>query len=218
MKMTFLAALAAFIILTLTGCGSDHNDGPQLFVSSILSDANYDGDIKLDFTGALTIAQGNTESVFAGIDPINNDVYRAFLDFPLAGANGVPGNAIIDSAYLEIFINSIEPQPLIGTIPVRVDLVSFQPPFLVETDFDRTLQPALATVTVNPPISSADFGQYITIDVTSLMIVAQRFGHLDFQVRILDDLGDVIPGLIEISDTTGENRSILAPLLTVNYF
>lgn len=134
----------------------------------------------------------------------------------MTGASGVPGDAIIESAFLDIVINSIEPQPLIGTIPVRLDLVSFQPPDLIWSDFDRTLQPALATTTISPPISSADFGRHVTINVTALMIEAQRLGLLDFQVRILEDLGAVTPGLIEINDTTGINRSILAPQLTVS--
>jgi len=218
MKVTFLAVLSAFLILTLTGCGSDNNP-PQLFVTSILSDSTFDGDIQRDFSsGLLTVTQGNTESVFAGIDPINGDEYRAFLDFPLTGADGVPRNAVIDSAYLEIFINNVDVQFSNDTIPVRIDLVYFQPPNLIESDFDRTSQPALATITVNPPISVADLGEYIRIDVTQLMDVAQRNGLLDFQVRIMKDFGDVIPGLFEINDTTGVNRSILAPLLTVNYF
>ena len=218
MKVTFLVVLSAFLILTLTGCGSDNNDGPPLFVTEILSDSTFDGDIQRDFnSGILTVAQGNTESVFVGIDPSNGDEYRAFLDFPLTGVDGVPGNAVIDSAYLEIFINDIIMQDLNDTIPVRIDLVYFQPPDLLAADFDRTLQPALATVTLNPPISMADFGGYVRIDVTPLMDVAQRNGFLDFQVRIMANFG-VNPGLIEINDTTGVNRSILAPLLTVTYF
>ncbi len=218
MKVTFLAAISAFLILTLTGCGSDNNPPPP-FVTSILSDSTFDGDIQRDFnSGLLTVVQGNTESVFAGIDPLNGDEYRAFLDFPLTGVDGVPGSAVIDSAYLEIFINDINMQDSNDTIPVRIDLVYFQPPNLLPSDFDRTLQSALATITINPPISMADFGRYVRIDVTQLMIVAQRNGFLDFQVRIMEDLGDVIPGLIEINDTTGVNRSILAPLLTVSYF
>lgn len=219
MKRTFLAVLAAFMILTLTGCGS-HNDSTPVFVTSILSDPNFDGDIQLAPSGALiNISQAvNTQNVFAGIDPVTLDEFRAFLDFPLTGVDGVPGNAIIESAFLDIFINDIIRQFPTDTIPVRIDLVSFQPPVLVEADFNRTLQPALATMTISPPISSADFGQHIKIDVTPLMIEAQRLGLVDFQIRIMEDLGTVAPGLIEINDTTGINRSTLAPLLTVTYF
>ena len=227
MKRLFLRALAAFMFLALAGCGDNHYypsspyipPNPPLISTSILSDPVFDGDIQKSFlTGAYTVAQGNTQSVFAGIDPVSGDEYRAFLDFKLTGANGVPGNAIIDSAYLDIVITSIFPQPLVGTIPLRIDLVSFQPPDLIGTDFDRTIQPALATITVIPPISQSDFGKHVIIDVTSLMVVAQRLGLVDFQIRILEDLGIVTPGLIEINNTTGVNRNILAPLLQVTYF
>ncbi len=223
MKVTFLAALSAFMILALTGCGSDNNDGPPVFVASILSVPEYDGDIQKNLsTGELlNITHAvNTQNVLVGIDPNSGDEFRAFLHFPLTGVDGVPGDAIIESAFLDIVITSIAPQPLDGSIPVRIDLVSFLQP-LVLTDFDRTLQPSLATTTVSPPISSADFGQHVPIDVTPLMIEAQRLGLLDFQVRIMEDLGGVTPGLIEINDIndlTGELRSALAPLLTVNYF
>lgn len=215
MKRTFLAVLAAFMVLTLTGCGSSHNDSPPVFVTSILSDSSFDGDIQQNFiTGAFTVTR-NTQSLFAGIDPISEDEYRAFLDFHLTGTNGVPGDAIINSAHLDIFINSIDTQFTTDTIPLRIDLVSFQPPDLFPSDFDRT---ALATVSVRPPISWADFGRHVKIDVTPLMIEAQRLGLLDFQVRIMEDFGIVTPGLIEINDTTTINRSILAPLLKVTYF
>ena len=158
------------------------------------------------------------QSVFAGIDPVTGVESRAFLDFPLTGVNGVPGNAIIDSAFLDIFIDNIATQRLTDTVPLRIDLVSFQPPNLIGTDFDLNLQPTLATIRVSPPITQADFRRHVTIDVTALMVVAQRTGQLDFQVRIMEDLGIVTPGLIEINDTTGANRNTLAPVLQVTYF
>ena len=187
---------------------------PPRTTAQILSDPIYDGDI----TSEGTVTQGNTQSVFAGIDPATTVEYRAFLDFHLGGPQGVPGNAAIESAILDIEINSIVPQPLIDTIPIRIDLVSFQPPNLVSSDFDRTSQPALATMTLSPPISQSDFGQHVYVDVTPLMREAQQLGLPDFQVRILEDLGPVTPGLVEINDTTGANRDALAPLLQVTYF
>jgi hypothetical protein len=213
MKMKFFAALSAFLILTLTGCGSDHNDPPPLFVTEILSDATIDGDIQLDFTGALTIAQGNTESVFAGIDPVSGDEYRAFLHFPLAS---VPATANIQSAFLEIFINNIVTST--DRIPLRIDLVSFQPPVLIESDFN--FQARLTVPPVTFPIFLTDLGEYVRIDVTPLMIAAQRPPQLaDFQIRIMMDFETVPPGKIEINDTTNPaNRNTYAPLLTVNYF
>lgn len=213
-----LTSILLFMILVLAGCG-DGGGGPPLILTQILSDPAFDGDIRKDpATGAFTVTQGNTQSVFAGVNPTTGAEYRAFLDFPLTGAGGVPGNAVIHSAFLDIDINSIQPQPLAGTIPIRIDLVSFQPPTLVATDYDRTLQPALATTTIIPPIAQADFGNHVPVDVTSLMVEAQRQGLADFQVRILEDFGATAPGLVEINDTTGANRPSLAPLLQVTYY
>ena len=127
MKRTFFAAVMVFLILSLTGCGHDHNNSTRIISTSILSDPAFDGDISLDTALNYTITQGNTESVFAGIDPVTFTEYRSFLDFPLAS---VPGNAFIDSAFLDIVINSIVPNPLIGTIPIRIDLVFIQSPIL----------------------------------------------------------------------------------------
>ncbi len=212
-----MAAGLFFLGVVLVGCGG--GGGRPTVVTQILSDPVYDGDILQNpSTGAFTVTQGNTQSVFAGIDPVTGAEYRAFLDFPLTGVGGVPGDAVIVSATLDIVINSILPQPLSGTIPIRIDLVSFQPPTLIGSDFNRTVQPALTTTTIVPPISQADFGQHVIVDVTSLMDEAQRLGLPDFQVRILEDLGIVAPGLIEIDDTTGVNRGALAPLLEVSYF
>ncbi|RII30307.1 MAG: hypothetical protein CXR30_08305 [Geobacter sp.] len=221
MKRTFLAALMVILAVALVGCGSS-GGGPTTVTTQILSAPTLDGDIAFDSTAnSYTVTQGmspTVQSVFAGIDPVTNVEYRAFLDFPLTGTGGVPGNALIASAVLDIVINSINPQPLVGTIPIRIDLVSFTQP-MVNTDFDRTLQPALVTTTVIPPISQADFGQHVTIDVTSLMAEAQRLGLANFQIRIMEDLGVVSPGLIEISDPTlGTNPTALAPLLQVTYY
>lgn len=224
MARTLLAAIIAFTIIAMTSCGDDYYDdcydcGPPTTGTIILSDPAFDGDITRDYgTGLFTIAQGNTQRVLVGIDPATGDEYRAFLDFPLRDIDGVPGNAVIVSATIDMVINSIVPLPLIGTIPIRIDLVSFQPPTLVGTDFDRTIQPALATTTITPPISQADFGRHIVVDVTSLLIEAQRLGLANFQIRILRDLEPGPLGFIEINDTTGVNRMALAPLLQVTYF
>lgn len=216
MKSKLLAAMIVlFLSLALTGCGDDHER--PVIVTDILSDPAFDGDIEKDLSGVFTITQGNTQSVFAGIDPDTLSEFRAFLDFPLSGPGGVPGNVFIISATLDIVIDSIVTQSPGGTIPIRIDLVAFQPPTLIPADFDRTIQPALATTTFSPPISAADVGQHVVIDVTSLMIEAQRLGLVNFQIRILEELGPVTPGLIEINDTTGANRQTLAPLLEVTY-
>ncbi len=220
MRKVALAGAALLILLALAACGDGNvNDGPRTILTQILSDAAFDGDIERNpVTGAFTITQGNTQSVFAGVDPFTGAEFRAFLDFPLGGEGGVPANAGIVSATLDVVINSILPQPLIGSIPIRIDLVNFQPLTLIGADFDRTAQPALASTTITPPIAQADLNGHVSVDVTALMIEAQRFGLANFQLRILLDFGAVAPGLIEINDTTGVNRDLLAPVLEVVYF
>lgn len=209
MKKTLFAALAAFMILTLSGCGSDSSNGPPLFETTIYSDPGYDGDIQQDLNSRFNTVTQGTYSIIAGLDPFRALEYRSFLDFHLTGANGVPGDAIIDSAYLDIFINNIVTEFSNDTIPLVIDLVSFQPPDLLGSDFNRQ---ALASIVVNRPISYSDSGRYVTIDVIDLMVEAQRRGLIDFQIRIMEDLVFVAPGLIEINDDT------YAPQLTVTYF
>jgi hypothetical protein len=213
---------AAYAVISLAGCGGGGDGGvappPPAVTAQILSDPGFDGDIAQTSPISFIVTQGmspTVQSVFAGIDPVTRAEYRAFLDFPLTGAGGVPGNAIIDSAFLDIHIDGL--QPTIGTIPIVIELVSFQPPTLLDTDFDRTLQAPLASVVINPPISPADVGTNVSIDVTPLMVQAQNLGLVDFQVRILEDLGGG-PILLEIDDTTGASRNTFAPLLTVTYF
>ena len=207
--------------LSLAGCGGGDGGAappPPAVTTQILSDPGFDGDIAQTSPISFIVTQGmspTVQSVFAGVDPLTRAEYRAFLDFPLTGAGGVPGNAIIDSAFLDIHLDSL--QPIIGTIPIVIELVSFQPPTLLETDFDPTLQPPLASVVINPPISQADVGTNVSIDVTPLMIEAQNLGLVDFQVRISEDLGGGTI-LLEIDDTTGASRNTFAPLLTVTYF
>lgn len=219
MKMRFFATLAAFMILTLTGCGSsDHNNPPPVFVTDILSDSTFDGDIQLDsFSNLFTVSQGSIatqQRVFAGLDPFIDLEYRAFLHFPLTGVNGVPGDAVIESAFLDVFIDDIVTEFSTDTIPLRIDLVS-KPSFLSGSDFDLL---ELLSISIRPPISLADLDNHVTIDVTPLMKEAQRLGLANFQIRVMEDFGIVTRGLIEINNTTGANRSILAPLLTVTYF
>lgn len=210
MKRTFLAALMVFITLALTGCGDGgSNSPPPTIVTQISSDPALDGDIKQDFlTGALTVRR-NPPIVRAGLDPLTEDEYRGFLHFPLAS---VPGNAVIVLATLKIVINSIVFQPLVNTIPIRIELVFFQPPTLLTSDFDRAILLPLASITF--PVFRTDVGNSVLVDVTPLMAEAQFRGLDNFQIRILEDFGIVSPGFIEIDDTTVD----LAPLLKVTYF
>jgi hypothetical protein len=220
MFFKLLRLAAASSVLALAGCGGggDGNDQPDIVQTQILSDSGFDGDIEQTGLDTAVVTQGmgpNVQNVLAGIDPNTGDEFRAFLHFPLRGSGGVPGNADIDSAFLEVFIDDLNPTGAV--IPVRVELVSFQQP-MVATDFDRTAQPPLAFVTLSPRLGPSDVRKYVPIDVTPLMVEAQRRGLTDFQVRIMEDLGPPIDGLFAIDDTTGSDRGKSAPLLTVNYF
>ena len=217
-SFSIIIACAAF---SLTACGGGGGSGaaaPPAVTVQIFSDPVYDGDIQRTPTSDI-VTQGmstTVQSIFAGIDPLNLTEYRAFLDFPLNGSGGVPGNAVIESAFLDIFVNSF--QPTTASLPILIELVAFQPPSLLATDFDRTIQPPLGYILVSPPFVVSDVGTNVSIDVTSLMVLAQQKGLVDFQVRIMEDLGPAIPGLLEISDPTGANRAQQAPELTVTYF
>lgn len=209
------------MVVGLAGCGGgDGGVAPRpMYTAQIQSDPAYDGDIQQTSPLSFVVTAGmsaTVQSVFTGIDPLSLSEFRAFLDFPLTGSGGVPGNAVIDTAFLDIYINSV--QPAAGTLPLLIELVSFQPPSLLATDFDRTLQTPLASLTVSPPFTNADVGTNVSIDVTPLMAEAQRLNLLDFQIRILEDLGSNYSTLLEINDSTGADRATRAPLLTVTYF
>lgn len=218
MKRIVSAVFLLCMLLALSACGGG-DSGPPTITTQILSDPVFDGDIEQTPT-AVIVTQGmsvpTVQSVFAGIDPVSLTETRAFLDFPLNITGGVPGNAVIVSATLDIFINSIQSQA--STIPIRIDLVDFQPPTLIANDFDRTILLPLASISTT--IFQSDLGRSVAIDVTPLMKEAQFRGQPDFQVRILEDLGVVTPGLIEINDTTATpaDRASFAPLLRVTYF
>jgi hypothetical protein len=215
MAISMLGAL-----LWLSGCGADHGftGFPPPVVSQILSNPRFDGDIEQISPGTYLVTQGMTpsiQSVLAGLDPTTQTEFRAFLNFPLGGSGGVPLDAIIDSAFLEVLIDDVIPRN--GAVTIRVELVAFQPPTLIGTDFDRTALPPLGAVLVEGLVTSADIGHFVPVDVTSLMVQAQHRGLSDFQVRILEDLGPSNFTLIVIDDSITSARPQRAPLLTVTW-
>ncbi len=203
-----LAITAVCTLLSLTACGGGDDDPPQTFTTQILSDSGYDGDIEQTTPDTATVTQGmspTVQTVLAGIDPVAGTEFRAFLDFPLTGPGGVPGNAAIDSAFLEVFIDDL--QPADAVVPVRVELVTFQPPTLLPTDFDRTLQPPLAFTIVSPPLARADVGTYVPIDVTALMVEAQRGVFPIFRYASWRIWGRPLTDCLQFDDSTGANRA-----------
>lgn len=207
MKKLLFAAVMLTLMMAMSGCGGG-GDGTVTVVvtqtTTIPSTQAFDGDI----LNGITVSPLNSPSLFAGIHPSTLDEYRAFLVFPLTG---VPGSAIIDAATLDIFIDSIILHPSASSIPIRIELVSYPPATLQPSDYFRINLPPLAFTTIIPPISNADVGRSVRVDVTSLMAEAQFRGLANFQVRILEDDGFVFPGRIEINDLTAP------PLLEVTY-
>lgn len=210
MKKYLIGMVLAVALFAMAGCGGG-DDHVDLFETVISSDIAVDGDIVEDTTGARAVTRADTvPGIFAGVDPVNEFIYRAFLHFPL---DSVPLNAAISSATLSIVIRSVDLVALNATIPIRIELVSFVPPLII-SDFD--LLPALASTDIFPAISAADVNREVKVNVTGLMREAQRLGLDDFQIRIrqVDDFTTAFPGRIEIDEELAANE----PLLTVVYF
>lgn len=212
----------ACVLFCLSGCGGGGGDGgggpgPTEVETHILSDPSADGDIEQTPTSYVVTQgmQGSVQSVLSGIDPSSGDEFRAFLDFPLGGPGGIPGDAIIDSASLTVMVDNLAPPD--SGLPVRVELVSFQPPVLTPTQFDLGAEPSLGAVLVPGDVTGADIGHDVTVDVTPLMIQAQNLGLPDLQLRIMEDLGIQYDVLMEIDDTIGPGRPQSAPELAVTY-
>jgi predicted small lipoprotein YifL len=211
MKRLLLFVMLLLMVCAVAGCGDDGGGPPPLQVRQILSDETVDADVARDpATGDLTltqVARNAVPSVFAGIDPTTLQEFRAFLDFPLIS---VPINALIQSAELDLFIETGTDLPPAG-IPVRVELVSFRPPVLASYFDENTLPPMeVRTYTIRP----VDIGHHVVLDVTPLLARAQAERLQNFQVRIVEEFGVVTPGVIEIDEISDET----APLLKVFYF
>jgi hypothetical protein len=213
-KRFLIIPVLILVTLTLSGCvivKDDRQDPEPTFTAEIISDVEADGDIELTPPATYTISSAlATGSVLAGIDPSSGDEFRGFIDFPLRGNHGVPLDATIESATLEIFISGISVSPPDRILPFIIDLVAFQPPMIIADDFDRGVQPPLLTMPFD--FYPSDAGATVVIDVTALMDEAQIEGFPDFQLRFLLDFS-ATSGLIEIDD--GDVAT--APFLTVSY-
>jgi hypothetical protein len=206
-----LYTILVLAVFALNGCHKDDDPLPT-YDAEIVSDVYADGDIGLALDDTYTISTAiDTGSVFAGVDPLTGEEFRGFLDFPLGGVDGIPSNAVIESATLELFIVGMNDSQPGQIFPFLIDLVDFQPPYIVANDFSRAIQPALLTMPVN--FYPSDDGHLVGIDVTELVDEAQFQGLPDLQLRFLLDF-TADSGLIEIDDAD----SATAPLLKITYY
>jgi hypothetical protein len=203
MRKIGILGLVGILALVLADCGGGDNN---IAIHS-MSDRQVDGDIGFTAPNTYLSSQArNTGDVQYGFDSGGTE-FNAFLDFPLDGSTGggvVPLNAVIISADIDVFVNDIQFSSSVATL---LDLVPFSVTGLTSADFNRT---ALATrspfnININP-----DLGNFVRIDVTSLMIEAQNRGDRNLQIRFVP--ASVTPGLVVIDDSSVVER---APLLTV---
>lgn len=214
MKRLLYLGISAILALSLSGCG--RADSRDIFVAQIFSDQPADGDIAFDpVLNSYTVTNG-PNTLFFGIDEANRNLpeYRAFLDFPLDGSTDedvVPVDAEIVSATIEVFVNEVS---FAGTIPTLLDLVIFTVGVLTPADFySWPLQfPDGTDASLIVDFFSSDQGNYVLIDVTPLMLEAQRRELPRFQLRLLIDF-DANAGLVGIEDRP--NIAVTAPQLTV---
>lgn len=223
MRKTNVAGVVIVLALLLAGCGGGDPE-PATVVTQILSDPAVDGFVAEDLQSAtlaqpVEAADPGVGFIRVGIDPasgLSGTEYRGFLHFPLGGAGGVPADAVIVSATLEIFVTGVSFHA--GSVPVRMDLVDFAPP-LVAADYDPEgpgSLPSLLTRSTFRIFPSDAGGEGVLVDVTSLMQEAQRRGLPDFQVRLMLPL-DIpgVSGLVTIDDRASVTAT--APLLQVEY-
>ncbi len=174
----------------------------------ILSDPLSDGDVEFDpvqNTYTTTVAPSKD---FFGEDSANPDLpeFRAFHTFPLDGATGqpvVPGDATINSAVLEVFVDNVD---FASVIPTFVDMIQYPFRGLSAADFDAPLITPTSYRALD--FFFSDEGNFVDIDVTALMQQAQVSALTDFQVRY--DLQSLASGASK-SASLATSRNVHAP-------
>jgi hypothetical protein len=206
MRKIGILGLVGILALVLAGCWG--GDGPQTVVIQSVSDQPVDGDVGFTAPATFLISQADvSRTVQYGIDSGGTE-FRAFLDFPLDGSTGggvVPLNAVIVSADIEVYVNNVS---LSTSVPTLLDLVPFSIGGLISADFNSA--PLLTRTPFD--IRTLDINNFVRIDVTSLMVEAQRLGMRDLQLRFLLDF-PAVAGLVVLDDGVRGR----APLLTVEY-
>jgi len=238
MRKTWILGLVGVLALFLAGCGGGGDNGrvvtgeglvglddsssttaPLLTVTylaplsttpvtvKILSDPASDGDIAFDpVQSSFTVTTGPS-SVLFGIDSLDFNLpeFRAFLSFPLDGLTGqpvVPGDASIISADIEVLVDRLD---FASRVPTFLDLVQYPLGSLAAVDFNAV---PLAILPVFDFLHS-DVGNFVRIEVTSLMQAAQAPPALvDFQLRFSRDMS--VPPLSPSRPSAGIGRTVVA--------
>ncbi len=178
----------------------------------ILSDLASDGDIAFDpVLSSFTVTTGPPTVLF-GIDSFDIDLpeFRAFLTFPLDGFTGqpvVPSDALIDSAFVEVFVDRLD---FASAVPTFLDLVQY--PFRNLGSGDPSIDFDAAVLAAVPGFDffTGDVGNFVRIEVTSLMEEAQVPPALvNFQVRFSRDMS--VPPLAPARPSVGAGRTVVAP-------
>lgn len=197
--------------LSLAGCGGGQT--PVLFSADIRSNRTADGFVTRPSPPGVdnvSLALDNG-AVQAGIDPATLSESRAFLDFPLDGAGGVPPGARIVTAFLHMFVSRVDAVTL-DSFPLVLEIV---PPFapLDATDFDAA---PISIVAVTQPISPTVHNpNFVDIDVAPLLKEAIGGGLRRLELRVRPGPSPSGSGLVRIEDLAIFDT---APRLQVEYF
>jgi hypothetical protein len=185
---------------------------PTQITARILSDLQSDGDIAFDPVLSSYLVTRGPSTVQFGIDSLDPNLpeYRAFLTFPLDGTTGqpaVPGDALIVSADIEVFVNFLD---FASAVPTFLDLVEY--PFRALGSGNPAIDFDAVPLAFGPAFDffASDVGNFVAIEVTSLMQAAQLPPALvDFQVRFSRDMS--VPPLAPSSPSGRSGRIAVTP-------
>jgi hypothetical protein len=190
---------------------------PTQFTVKILSDLASDGDIAFDPVLSSYFVTNGLSPVLFGIDSFDIDLpeYRAFLTFPLDGITGqpaVPSDALIISANVMVFVDFLD---FASAVPTFLDLVQYPTAYdglngLGSIDPAADFNQDPLAIVPGFDFFLSDVGNFVQIEVTSLMQAAQAPPALfDFQVRFSRDMS--VPPLSPPSPSGNSGRTVVTP-------
>jgi len=190
---------------------------PTQFTVKILSDLASDGDIAFDPVLSSYFVTNGLSPVLFGIDSldVNLPEYRAFLTFPLDGITGqpeVPSDALIISAHVRVFVDFLD---FASAVPTFLDLVQYPTAYdglngLGSIDPVADFRQDPLAIVPGFDFFLSDVGNFVQIEVTSLMQAAQAPPALfDFQVRFSRDMS--VPPLSPPSPSGNSGRTVVTP-------